>query len=264
MNDLNKHQLILLNILVSFIVSIATTISVVSVLEDQPSFIPTTVNRIVERTVEKAVPGETKTETQVVREDDLIAKAVQKNLPSVVTIMIRSQEIASEAKATTGIGFVASGDGLVVTTLAALPEKSDYYVRASNGVVYEMALLGSDGDLGVGVLAVKEKANVNKLAKVTFQSSAPELGEAVVAVGGKDNRTVQKGIVSTVDAEEGEGGGEMVLSKIYTTISIDTEFSGGPLLDTEGRTLGMNIAGAEGGSTVPAQTILHILDTARQ
>lgn len=261
MNDLNKQQLILLCILVSFIVSIATTISVVSVLEDQPSFIPTTVNRIVERTVEKVIPGETKTE--VVREDDLIAKAVQSNLPAVVTIMIRSWEVASEAKATTGLGFVASGDGLVVTDIAALPEKADYFIRTSDGTLYEMVLAGRDAVPQVGVLAPKDKAN-SKLAKVSFTAAIPELGASVVAIGGKEKRSVHKGIVSSIDASETEGGAERVVLKIFTTIAIDAGTSGGPLLDSEGKALGMNIAGAEGGFTVPAQTLLRILDAARK
>ncbi len=264
MNDLNKQQLILLCVLVSFIVSIATTISVMSVLEEQPSFIPTTVNRIVERTVEKVIPGETKTETTVVREDDLIAKAVRANLPAVVNIMIRSWEVASEAKAATGIGFVASGDGFIVTALSALPEKSDYFIKTADGTIYEMALVARNQSFGIGVLVLKDKTKAAKLMKVSFQSSAPELGATAVAIGGKEKRLVHKGIVSSIDASEGEGGAEVVLSKIFTTIAIDGAFSGGPLLDTEGRTLGMNVALDAGSFTIPAQTVLQILDTARK
>ncbi|MCI0542223.1 serine protease [bacterium] len=261
MNDLNKQQLILLCVLVSFIVSIATTVSIVTLLEEEPSLLPTTVNRIIERTVEKVIPGETKTE--VVREDDLIAKAVQQNLAPVVTVMIRSWEVASEAKAATGIGFVASGDGMVVTDLNALPEKSDYFIKTSDGTLYDMILAGRNAESGVGVLALKDKSKAAKLAKVTFQSSAPELGATVVAIGGREKRTVHKGIISSIDASESEGGAERVVSKIFTTIAIDASSSGGPLLNTEGKVLGMNILGAEGGFTVPAQTILDILNTSR-
>ena len=62
--DLNKSQLILLAILLSFVISIATGITTVTLMEQAPSSVTVPVTRIVRETVEKVVPGETIIKTQ--------------------------------------------------------------------------------------------------------------------------------------------------------------------------------------------------------
>ena len=61
--QLNKFQIVLLTLLVSFITSIATGIVTVALMEQAPPVIPQTINRIVERTIERTVPHETQTAT---------------------------------------------------------------------------------------------------------------------------------------------------------------------------------------------------------
>lgn len=261
MDDLTRHQFILLVILVTFVVSLATTISVVSLLSDEP-FIPATVNRIVERTVEKISPG-TSTPEQVVREEDLIAKAVQENLPSVVTVMIRSWEVASEAKAAAGVGFVAIDGGFIVTNVTALPERADYYIKTNDGAVYEMKLAAKFENEKVGVLAPTSASVASKLSPVRFAPSAPELGATAIALGGRDSRTVRKGVISSVESAEGAGGAERVISKIFTNADLTHLDSGGLLIDLSGRALGMNIVSPEGSFTVSAQALLQMLESAK-
>ena len=56
MNDLNNAQLILLVLFVSFVVSIATGITTVTLLEEAPLSIVQPINRIVRETVRVVVP----------------------------------------------------------------------------------------------------------------------------------------------------------------------------------------------------------------
>ncbi len=57
--DLNKSQLLLLALLVSFMTSVVTGITVVSLMEQAPQSVSTPITRIVKQTVEKIVPVET-------------------------------------------------------------------------------------------------------------------------------------------------------------------------------------------------------------
>ncbi len=259
MNDLNKHQLILLVILVCFIVSMATAVSTVALLENQPASIPTTINRIVEHTIEKVSPGDTPVVKQET-EDDLAAKAVQMNLPNVVTVMIRAWDVASEAKVPAGVGVLAN-DGFVFTALTSLPERADFFIKTSDGTVYEAVAVAKDVSSGVGVLTFRDKTKAAKLSHATLSSVLPETGDTVLAIGGKEKHTIRKGIVSSVEAAESGDGAEKVFSKIYTTADLISQDSGGPLLSLKGEVLGVDVVTKDGNYAVPAQILLGLTKT---
>lgn len=94
--DLNKTQLILLAILLSFVVSIATGIVTVTLMQQASPAVNQTINRVVQHTIEKVVPDYTpgKTQTVVVKEDDLIVDAVLKVRSSIGTISDLNTNIA--------------------------------------------------------------------------------------------------------------------------------------------------------------------------
>src|SRR6185369_15148803 len=110
MKDLNKSQLILLAILLSFITSIATGITTVTLMEQAPSSITTPINRIVRQTVEKIEQVQGKTQTVVVKEEDLVVDAIEEN-QSAVFDLSKSAEAGTQPS---GHGFAVSADGLVV------------------------------------------------------------------------------------------------------------------------------------------------------
>ncbi|MEI7480540.1 MAG: hypothetical protein WCJ59_02830, partial [bacterium] len=88
MENLNKQQLILLTLLITFVTSIATGIVTVSLMDQAPKNVTQTINRVVERTIEKVVPTKvdgnqtqqtTIKETVVVKEDDKVTSTIAEN-----------------------------------------------------------------------------------------------------------------------------------------------------------------------------------------
>ena len=94
-DDLSKSQLLLLTLLVNFVMSIATGIVTVSLMQQAPPAIAQTVNRIVEHTIETVATTTPKGQTAavavvqktvVVNDTELVAEAIKNFTPSVVRI----------------------------------------------------------------------------------------------------------------------------------------------------------------------------------
>ncbi|MEK7175210.1 MAG: hypothetical protein AAB693_00160 [Patescibacteria group bacterium] len=152
--DLNKSQLILLAILLSFIVSIATGIVTVSLIQQAPPSITTPINRVIKQTVEKIVqlPGNTTVKTILIKEEDLVVDAIEKNKRNLFSI---TKEVAKEVKdevkeegegekesekinlKTTeipaGFGFFINSDGnrILVADGLLVDEKANYFIKNS-------------------------------------------------------------------------------------------------------------------------------------
>ncbi len=85
MEDLNKNQIVLLTLLVSFVTSIATGIMTASLLQEAPIEVTRNINSIVEKTIETVVPATPSTPqkeitTVVVKEEDRVIESINKNV----------------------------------------------------------------------------------------------------------------------------------------------------------------------------------------
>ena len=134
--ELNKSQLILLAILLSFITSIATGIVTVTLLQQAPVSVTTPINRVVQQTVEKItqIEGKPVTNTVVVKEEDLVVDAIAKNQPALFTITKEAQDDNGKTiEVSAGRGFVVSKDDIVVTDASLVPDKENYFVKNDSG-----------------------------------------------------------------------------------------------------------------------------------
>jgi len=135
--DLNKSQLILLAILLSFITSIATGIVTVTLMQQAPSSVTVPINRIVRQTVEKIVPvpGKKTIQTIIIKEEALVVDAIAKNKSAIFSVIKETQDSDGktiEVKA--GRGFVISKEGIIVADSSAVSNsKGVYYIKNDSG-----------------------------------------------------------------------------------------------------------------------------------
>ena len=137
-----------------------------------------------------------------------------------------------------GTGFIVAEEGYVVTNNHVIRSGGVFKVRLNDGRVANAALVGSDQETDIAVL----KIDVAGLTAIEFgDSDAAEVGDWVIALGSpfglKDSVTA--GIISARGREVGLSPLE---SYLQTDATINPGNSGGPLVDMDGRVVGINTA----------------------
>ena len=137
-----------------------------------------------------------------------------------------------------GTGFIVAEEGYVVTNNHVIRSGGVFKVRLNDGRVANAVLVGSDQETDIAVL----KIDVAGLTAIEFgDSDAAEVGDWVIALGSpfglKDSVTA--GIISARGREVGLSPLE---SYLQTDATINPGNSGGPLVDMDGRVVGINTA----------------------
>ncbi|MCX6752497.1 MAG: hypothetical protein NTZ87_03310 [Candidatus Nomurabacteria bacterium] len=223
--DLNKSQLILLAVLLSFITSIATGITTVTLMQQAPTSFTAPINRVVQQTIEKIqqVEGKTITQTVVVKEEDLVVDAIAKNQSAVFAITKETQDADGKTiEVSAGRGFVISTDGIVVADANLVPDKGIYYVKNDSGKFKADFVLTDKG----GFSFFKIGDAVDGKSKVAF--TVPAFGDL------NKMKTGQKIIVL----------GNSIISSIFegdknVNISVTKSNAGGLVLNLDGEALGI-------------------------
>lgn len=197
-----------------------------------------------------------------------VEKVADAVLPSVVSIQVTLGDNAA-----TGSGVVIDGAGYIVTnnhviSMAAQdPENSTLQVIFSDGTKVPGKIVGRDIKTDLAVLKIDARnLTVAQLGK----SDDVQVGEAVVAVGSPLglSKTVTSGIVSALHRPvrlSGEGTDtDAVIDAVQTDAAINPGNSGGPLVDDEGRVIGINSAiRSESGGSVGLGFAIPIDDVTR-
>jgi len=162
-----------------------------------------------------------------------------------------------------GSGFVWSSEGIIVTNNHVVEGASRITVNFSDGTQVPAKLIGVDPDSDVAVLRVDAK---NLLAAPIGTSSDLLIGETVIAVGNPFglSGTVTTGVVSALGRSvPSKEAGRTFTDFIQTDASINPGNSGGPLLNIEGRVIGINTmiyANAQGiGFAIPVDRAKKVI-----
>lgn len=254
LEQLNKSQIVLLTLLVSFVTSIATGIVAVTLMEQAPPAITQTVNRIVERTVERVVPQEgqvaaASTEVITVQESDRVADAVAKTVPVAVRLFAPGKDTYGQPiTLALGLGVVATQDGLIFADASMMSDDAEVSVLRSDGIRVPAKVVGRDTATGIVRLQAASTTETEKDGKkemlpiawtpATFVKSEAQLGEKVVVIGGQSSLKIADGIVTALPAG-GEGAEAHI---IETSVAVDSYAVGSPLVTVHGEVLGIATA----------------------
>ncbi len=143
----------------------------------------------------------------------------------------------------TGSGFVWDDLGHVITNNHVIKGASRAHVRLADGRTFEAELVGADPTHDIAVLRIG--VPTDRPEPLPIGTSADlQVGQKVFAIGNPFGLdwTLTTGIVSALERELPEEGGQLIRGLIQTDAAINPGNSGGPLLDSAGRLIGMNTA----------------------
>ena len=162
-----------------------------------------------------------------------------------------------------GSGFVYDTQGHVITNQHVVDNAQSVSVRFANGKTYPATVVGSDPSTDIAVIDVDAPAS--ELRPLTLaDSSAVEVGDGVIAIGSPFGleQTVTTGIVSALHRQITAPNNFTIDDAIQTDAAINHGNSGGPLLNLDGKVIGVNsqIESDSGGNdgigfAVPSDTV---------
>ncbi len=267
MEELNKNQIVLLTLLVSFVTSIATGIMTTSLLQEAPVEITRNINRIVEKTLETVTPSTATTPAQkevttvVVKEEDLIIDSINKNLKSVVRV--EEKDVLSSVTSFYGMGVVVSKDGFVAADRKAISSGNTYTAIMSDGTVLRADPMGTDKQTNFILFkAIQDdiKTTATSTSKATYvfvtatlSDSEPKLGQTIIGLGGIESNAVTVGRINSFDMKETTTASSTTkyLSGIVTDLSTKDLVDGSPLFNLSGDVVGIKLSAEFSKTFVP-------------
>jgi putative serine protease PepD len=207
--------------------------------------------------------GGTATNARTVSSGSL-ADVVANVSPSIVDIKVATGQGTAE-----GSGIVLTSDGRVVTNNHVVEGAAGtVQVTLADGKTAPATVVGTDAQADIAVLQMR---GVSGLTPATLgDSSSLTVGNTVLAFGSPLGLqgTVTSGIVSALDRSLSSGS-ESLSGLVQTDAAINEGNSGGALVDTAGRVVGINVAiattGQDSGNigvgfAIPVNTVKSVVD----
>src|SRR5579872_7205410 len=182
--------------------------------------------------------------------------------PAVVSVYVGGASEAARARGGAGSGVVVTPDGYLLTNEHVVQNVQDARVAFVDGRSASATVVGRDPSTDLAVL----RAQAASLPYARLTTTPPlRVGQLVVAVGNPFGfeSTVSAGVVSALGRSLRSRHGRLIEGVVQHTAALNPGNSGGPLVDSKGRVVGVNtaiIAMAQGiGFSVPAATAQWVL-----
>jgi len=166
----------------------------------------------------------------------------------------------------TGSGFLYDNEGHIVTNYHVVENAEELSVTLADGEVYPAEIVGVDPSNDLAVIRIDADYLPEPIG--LGESDALRVGEFVVAIGNPFGleRTLTVGVISSLGRVIQSPDGRFIGEAIQTDAAINPGNSGGPLLDLEGRVIGVNSqiispsrASAGIGFAVPVNTVKRVV-----
>ena len=182
-----------------------------------------------------------------------VVSVVEKVGPAVINV---------QARGGAGSGVLFTPDGYALTNAHVVRKTRELRAGLPDGSEHAAHLVGADPATDLAV--VKLEGNHLPVAELG-QSGTLRVGQLVVAIGNPlgFSSTVSAGVVSALGRTMRSQEGRLIDSVIQSDVALNPGNSGGPLVDSRGRVVGINtmiILGAQGLSfSVPVDTARRVL-----
>jgi S1-C subfamily serine protease len=221
-----------------------------------------------------AVPAAIQSEdggADIPADTDLLALAAAEeqlliNLYSEVSSSVVNIGVLTRTGGGTGSGFVLDGEGHIVTNNHVVEGAEQIVVSFADDTTAEAELVGADVDSDLAVIQVSVAPSLLRPLELG-DSSTLRVGQRAIAVGNPFGleQTMTAGIISALGRVVQQETGFSLPQLIQTDAAINPGNSGGPLLDSQGRVIGVNtfIFSRSGSSSgvgfaVPVNTVKRV------
>ena len=184
---------------------------------------------------------------------EAVAGTVERVHDAVVHIVARG---AGGRPRGTGSGFLFTPDGYLLTNSHVVHGAAAIEVVLADGTKSATALVGEDPDTDLAVLRAGSSRVPPPLA--FGDSSTLRVGQIAIAIGSPlgYTHTVTAGVVSALGRTLRSTAGRLIHNVIQTDAALNPGNSGGPLLDSRGRVIGVNTAIIAGAQSISFATAI--------
>lgn len=186
------------------------------------------------------ISGFTQDELQNISVYEKVNKAVVNITTETVGINWFLEPVPQEGGS--GSGSIIDTRGYVVTNTHVIADAVKIFISLADGSQYEGTIVGTDKENDIAVLRFDPPKD-RELTTIPFGTSVNlKVGQKVLAIGNPFGfqRTLTTGIVSALGRPIRTESNTIIKDMIQTDTAINPGNSGGPLLDTQGRMIGIN------------------------
>ncbi|UCB44910.1 MAG: trypsin-like peptidase domain-containing protein [Spirochaetota bacterium] len=171
-----------------------------------------------------------------------VVRVVEKIGPSVVAIGVkRSDKKKSIGEEGAGSGLIIAPDGFVLTNHHVIENTKEVEVTTTDGQLLRARIVGADPFTDLAIVRVSS----NGLPHSELgDSDSLKVGQIAIAIGNPYGfqHTVSAGVISALGRTLRSRSGRLIENVIQTDVALNPGNSGGPLVDSRGRVVGINTA----------------------